>query len=82
MPGLYASETGVNSYVNCVAGLVFEPMSPASEGCVFSALRGCLHADDSKDFLAGITLPFVHKHMIHRQRRHWAVGAEARAGAG
>ena len=38
--------------VNFVAGLGLEPMSPASEGSVFSALRGCLHADDSTDFLA------------------------------
>lgn len=44
--------------MNYVAGLGLEPLFQASEGCVFSALRGCLSADDSKDFLAGITLPF------------------------
>lgn len=45
--------------MNYVAGLGLEPVPGASEGCVFSALRGCLPADDSKDFLAGITLPFI-----------------------
>lgn len=51
-------------------------MSPTSDGCVFSVLRGCLRADDSKDFLAGITLPFTPQ--THDSLKRKALGSGRR----